>query len=251
MPKKNFSEEFKSFPGGRELILLDETESTNDEVKRRAAQGGEFAVIARRQTAGRGRQGRSFSSEAGGLYISVPHYPPCGPAETMHYTALAGLAVLNTVERVFSVRPALKWPNDVILHGKKICGILLEAVHRGETFFLVSGIGLNLGNKLPEDIPMASSLLALTGQEVDPLDFATLLIAELDEIYSRAHSGKRALLERYRKDCATLGKEVTVRCGSEIVSGLAVGITEDAALIVRRDGEDIVLLSGEATTSGI
>ena len=114
---------------GRALVCLETVDSTNNEVKRRALAGAAdgLAVVAEQQTGGRGRRGRSFVSPAGqGLYLSVLLRPRCPLEEVSALTAWTAVAVCNAVERVCGVRPGIKWPNDVILDGRKLCGILTE-----------------------------------------------------------------------------------------------------------------------------
>ena len=121
---------------GRALVCLETVDSTNNEVKRRALAGAAdgLAVVAEQQTGGRGRRGRSFVSPAGqGLYLSVLLRPRCPLEEVSTLTAWTAVAVCNAVERVCGVRPGIKWPNDVILDGRKLCGILTELELEAET----------------------------------------------------------------------------------------------------------------------
>ena len=153
---------------GRALVCLETVDSTNNEVKRRALAGAAdgLAVVAEQQTGGRGRRGRSFVSPAGqGLYLSVLLRPRCPLEEVSTLTAWTAVAVCNAVERVCGVRPGIKWPNDVILDGRKLCGILTELELEAETAALrhvVVGVGINLTQTAadfgPEVAPVAVSL---------------------------------------------------------------------------------------------
>ena len=156
---------------GRALVCLETVDSTNNEVKRRALAGAAdgLAVVAEQQTGGRGRRGRSFVSPAGqGLYLSVLLRPRCPLEEVSTLTAWTAVAVCNAVERVCGVRPGIKWPNDVILDGRKLCGILTELELEAETAALrhvVVGVGINLTQTAadfgPEVAPVAVSLARL------------------------------------------------------------------------------------------
>lgn len=151
---------------GRELVCLDTVDSTNNEVKRRAVDQipDGLAVVAGAQTGGRGRRGRSFVSPEGkGLYLSVLLRPE-GTLETVSaLTAWSAVAVCDAVEQLCGVRPGIKWPNDVILDGRKLCGILTELELEAETAalrYVVVGIGINLSQEAadfgPEVAPVAS-----------------------------------------------------------------------------------------------
>ena len=137
-----------SFPADR-LIVLPEVDSTNTYLKQLAANGApdETAVLSIRQTAGRGRRGRSFLSEPGGLYLSYLIRPHESAQELLHLTALAGLCVCNAIWQVTGMQPSIKWPNDPVLNGKKLCGILTElsvSLETQEPEYVVIGIGINI-----------------------------------------------------------------------------------------------------------
>ncbi len=158
---------------GRALVCLETVDSTNNEVKRRALAGAAdgLAVVAEQQTGGRGRRGRSFvSCGAGALSVGSPP-PRCPLEEVSTLTAWTAVAVCNAVERVCGVRPGIKWPNDVILDGRKLCGILTELELEAETAALrhvVVGVGINLTQTAadfgPEVAPVAVSLAQALGR---------------------------------------------------------------------------------------
>lgn len=272
MNSGNIFRHFTNPPENYNIVCKDLTTSTNDDVKSLASDGGNWIVTAERQTSGRGRLGRSFSSEPGGLYLSVSFRPNREPEKTLPLTAFSALAVCDAIEEIYGIRPDIKWPNDVLLRGKKICGILTEGIHTGEGFFTVTGIGINMSNPIPPELDSAGSLLELTGVSVEPEQLAAGLIERLLRTYGEALDGNAALLERYAGDCVTIGNEVTV-CGvsphtmrapnqpeylsgrprlppeynEAIVKGTAIGIDENAALLVRtEDGRVVTVSSGEA-----
>ena len=134
---------------GREVVVLDSVDSTNNEIKRRAASTAEgLAVLAVEQTGGRGRRGRSFQSLPGkGMYLSVLLKPPFPLHQVVSLTAWVAVAVCDGVEDACGVRPGIKWTNDLVLNGRKLCGILTELELEGESgelSYIVTGMGVNV-----------------------------------------------------------------------------------------------------------
>lgn len=260
--------EIRSFLGptaivGRELRCFEELDSTNNYLKALTDASDGLAVTAECQTAGRGRMDRSFQSPRGaGVYLSVLLRPELPPDRLPSMTALAGVAVCAAVERLCGVRPGLKWPNDPVLNGKKLCGILTEASLEAETGRLQSmvvGVGVNVAQK-PEDFSpevreMAASLLQLLGRPVSRPRLAAALLEELDKAYAALLAGDlSAYLAAYRRDCVNLGR--TVRLipfgGGERETAQAVDIDGDFSLIVRgADGEERTVRSGEVSVRGL
>lgn len=260
--------EIRSFLGptaivGRELRCFEELDSTNNYLKALTDASDGLAVTAEYQTAGRGRMDRSFQSPRGaGVYLSVLLRPELPPDRLPSMTALAGVAVCAAVERLCGVRPGLKWPNDPVLNGKKLCGILTEASLEAETGRLQSmvvGIGVNVAQK-PEDFSpevreMAASLLQVLGRPVSRPRLAAALLEELDKAYAALLAGDlSAYLAAYRRDCVNLGR--TVRLipfgGGERETAQAVDIDGDFSLIVRgADGEERTVRSGEVSVRGL
>jgi len=230
------------------IIVLDETGSTNDEVKSRALKGGDWVVIAGKQTAGRGRFGRSFDSQSGGLYMSLSHRPALPPEQSLHLTALAALAICDAVQKLCNIKVEIKWPNDLLVNGKKFCGILTEAVFTGGGYFLVIGIGINVSNPLPPELAEAATLREACGFSPEPELLAAEVIRRTCQIFEEAYDKKHELLKIYESCCATIGKKVRCLADGVPVEGIAVGINENAALLVRKENGDIVtVFSGEAT----
>ena len=247
---------------GRALVCLETVDSTNNEVKRRALAGAAdgLAVVAEQQTGGRGRRGRSFVSPAGqGLYLSVLLRPRCPLEEVSALTAWTAVAVCNAVERVCGVRPGIKWPNDVILDGRKLCGILTELELEAESAALrhvVVGVGINLTQTAadfgPEVAPVAVSLAQALGRAPRRAEMAAAVLAALDELYAAFPAERAAWLERYRADCLTLGRTVRLlRAGGE-EEAFAEAVDDTFALVVRRaDGSREAVSSGEVSVRGL
>lgn len=248
---------------GRALVCLETVDSTNNEVKRRALAGaadGPGGGWREQQTGGRGRRGRSFVSPAGqGLYLSVLLRPRCPLEEVSTLTAWTAVAVCNAVERVCGVRPGIKWPNDVILDGRKLCGILTELELEAETAALrhvVVGVGINLTQTAadfgPEVAPVAVSLAQALGRAPRRAEMAAAVLAALDELYAAFPAERAAWLERYRADCLTLGRTVRLLRAGEEEEAFAEAVDDAFALVVRRaDGSREAVSSGEVSVRGL
>ncbi len=260
--------EIRSFLGptrlvGRELRCFEELDSTNNYLKAQPGAPDGTVAIADSQTAGRGRMDRSFQSPRGqGIYLSVLLRPPLPPDRLPPMTALAGVAVCAAVERVCGARPGLKWPNDPVLNGKKLCGILTELSLEAETGrvqSLVLGIGVNVGQGeedfSPEVREVATSLRQALGRSVSRPQLAAALLEELDRAYAALLAGDLpAYLAAYRSRCVNLGK--TVRLipfgGGEPETAQAVDIDEEFSLVVRgADGKERTVRSGEVSVRGL
>ena len=249
---------------GRRLVCLTETDSTNLRAKQLAAEGAAdgTVVIADRQTAGRGRLGRSFDSPAGqGIYLTALLRPPLPPERLAPATAMAGAAVCRAVERVCGLSPGLKWPNDPVLDGRKLCGILTELSLEGETGrvdHVALGIGINVLQG-PEDFPpeireTATSLAQALGRPVSRPALAAELIREIDRLCAALLAGDTApYLAEYRRRCVNLGRTVrllTPGGGGETAEALDIG--EDFGLVVRTaDGTVRTVRSGEVSVRGL
>ena len=250
---------------GRTLCCLKEVDSTNNYARQLAQQGAPdgTAVLAESQTAGRGRMDRSFQSPQGeGIYLTVLLRPQLPPERLPPVTALAGVAVCAAVERVCGVRPGLKWPNDPVLNGKKLCGILTEVSLEAETGrlqSLVVGIGVNVLQRAdsfsPEVREVATSLLQELGRPVSRPRLAAALLEELDRMYTDLQSGDlTAWLAAYRRDCVNLGRTVQLIPfgGGPRETAEAVDIDEEFSLVVRLPGGSVKQVrSGEVSVRGL
>ena len=234
------------------VVLLRETDSTNQ----RALEwdGEPVVIVAERQTAGRGRLGRSWHGRPGeGLAFSliVPDdlMPPL--AEVSRLSLVAGLAVAEAIDRVAGVRCAIKWPNDVLLGGRKVAGVLVESVMRGGRLRLVIGVGVNVANRdFPPALAKRATSVALAAKkEVDPALLLGVLAASLARWLAqlRCEGFLGRIRDAWRARDAVLGKElVWVRPDGGKVVGRAEGIAADGQLLVR-DGRGNLhaVLSGD------
>ena len=249
---------------GGKILCFDEIGSTNTYAKEIALSGAEdgTVVVANRQTAGRGRMGRDFQSPEGkGIYLSALLRPALPPERLLSVTALAGVAVCRAVEKVCGIRPGIKWTNDLVLGGRKLCGILTELSLEGESGqlqYLVVGMGLNVLHGIedfsPEVGAMATSLFQELGHPVSRPALAAAEIVELDRLYAALRSGETdSYLDEYRRDCITLGKDVQLlRPDGSREHVTALDIDDQFGLVVcRDDGISTVIRSGEASVRGM
>lgn len=241
------------------IYRYESVDSTNTVAKTMAHDGAAHGtvVLAEHQTAGRGRLGRSFESPAGaGIYMSMILRPNCRPDRLMHLTCAVAVTICDGVESALGFRPEIKWINDLVAEGKKLAGILTELSVNPQTGlvdFAIVGVGLNC-NQCPEDFPqnlrdIACSAAMITGQPVDRQRLAESMIAALLEMDL---SRKGEIMERYRLDCLTIGKEVVVVQGQTRRQGRAVDMDEDGGLIVEfSDGIRQTVNCGEVSVRGL
>ncbi len=247
-------------PWGDTLYWFDTIDSTNTRAKDLAAAGAPHGtvVIAGQQSAGRGRMGRSFHSPGGlGLYLSVILRPQCMPEELMHLTCACGVAACNAVESAAGIRPGIKWTNDLVLGSRKLGGILTElTLSDGKVASAILGIGINCAHDLtdfPEDLQsFVTSLKIATGKPIEPARLAGELVRSLWEMDKDLLSGKRQLLDTYRKDCITLGKDISILRADTVSYAKALDIDSDGGLIVKdADGSIQTVQSGEVSVRGM
>ena len=233
-------------------------DSTNNACKRLAAEGAPdgTAILTGCQTAGRGRRGRTFVSPPGGLYFSVILRPHAKPEALMHLTAMVAVAAARAVFAVSGVYPDIKWTNDLVLGGKKLCGILTElsvSLETQEAEYVVIGIGVNCNQKrFPEDLSMATSLRIEGGSPVDVNAVAAALLLELSRMRREFLTRKDAWVRAFAETCLTVGKDVQILRAGEAKQARAVGIGKDAELLVEYpDGTTESISSGEVSVRGL
>ena len=248
------------YPWGQELLYYEEIGSTNTELKAMAKAGAPegTALIARRQTGGRGRLGRSFHSREGGVYLSLLLRPQCAPGELMHLTCAVAVSMCDAVEAACGLRPGIKWPNALVYGRQKLGGILTELGFGpdGKVSWCILGIGINCTQE-KEDFPpelrdMAASLSTVTGAPVSPALLAARMLEQLHGLSHTLLPEREAILERYRKDCITLGQQISLVRGDTVRHGTALTVTENGALTVLfPDGHLEDIDSGEVSVRGM
>jgi BirA family biotin operon repressor/biotin-[acetyl-CoA-carboxylase] ligase len=231
--------------------------STNDAALERATLGAApgLAIAAELQTSGRGTKGRAFLSAPGlGVWSTTLLDAPADPSRAPRLSLLAGLAVAAAVERATGVLPGLKWPNDVRLRGRKVCGVLVEARSIGATRFVVAGIGLNVHHRA-EDFPqelraVAGSLEEVTGARLDRSALLAAILAELEALVGADRNGSLDLAARWAAYDELAGADVEVRLGGETFAGRAEGVEDDGRLRVRHPGGSVrAIRSAEAAVA--
>lgn len=235
----------------RRIIRLDTVDSTNLYLKKLASHGAAdgTVVIARQQTAGRGRLGRSFYSPAEeGLYLSMLLHPNCPPETASALSCYAGVAVCRALKRL-GADCGIKWVNDIILGGRKLGGILCEASVKDELCeHVVVGLGLNLyQTDFPSDISGKAVSLSMAGISAERERLSGLIIEELDNMRKDFPGEREVYVSEYRRLCLNLGKAVVYQGGR----GVAEDIEADFALLVREErGVLRRLSSGEVSIRG-
>ncbi len=232
--------------GGPAVHRLERVGSTQDEAHRLAAAGAPAgtAVVAERQSAGRGSRGRTWASPAGGLWLSVISRPASGIGVEL-LSLRAGLATATALEAIAGLPLAeLKWPNDVLLEGRKVGGILCEARWQGDALGWVAvGIGLNVRNAPPGTARLAGATLAEWRPDIHPDDVLRALLAELHGLDAGGPTLGRAELAAWRRRDWLRGRALRVP-----VAGTVEGISPDGALRVRRPDATLALVrSGDGT----
>ena len=249
------------YPWANRLHWFDSIGSTNDEAKRMALNGAPHGtvLVAGYQTNGHGRMGRSFHSpENVGVYLTVLLRPDCGPQELMHLTCATAVAMCDAVQSAAGFRPGIKWTNDLVFGKKKLGGILtgMGLKSNGKVDYAIIGIGINCcqtaGDFPPEIADMAASLSMIANAPIDRAKVAAAMMEALWKMDASLFTEKAQMLQRYRKDCITLGQDVVLVRGEEKQYGHALDIDEEGALIVRyQNGETAAVNSGEVSVRGM
>ena len=245
-----------------QVQILGEVTSTNTLLKELGRQGAPAGtvLVADRQTGGRGRLGRSFLSPGGGgVYFSALIRPNCAPTERMHLTGAVAVAMCDAVEAAFSFRPGIKWTNDLVVGTKKLGGILTELgldPKTGRVSYAVLGIGINCGQEPGDFDPsireIATSARMVLGREADRERLIAEMVRALEAMDQQLLRSPAAMLERYRRDCITLGQQVSIVRGDEVRHALALDIDAEGGLIVRYDSGEIgTVTSGEVSVRGL
>ena len=215
---------------GVERVHFEEIESTNTYIKTRRNEGKDLIVTATAQTGGRGTKGRSFSAEKGGVYLSkLSHYTDFPASQAFKIMIGGAVAVCKTLEH-YGLRPVIKWPNDIHVNGKKICGILIENVFSGKNISSsVVGIGVNVCNLLPDSLDaIATSMLIETGKTFDVEEVTRYLIAMFDVEWT---------INDYHAYIGYMGREVTLILGEESKAATLRSVDGEGGLWAEIDGK--------------
>jgi BirA family biotin operon repressor/biotin-[acetyl-CoA-carboxylase] ligase len=236
---------------GQRVIYYPSLPSTNDTAKQEAQQGARegTVIVAGEQTAGRGRMKRGWLSPKGSIALSIILYPEMSRLSSL--IMVASLGVVHCLEKVTGLKSEIKWPNDVLINDKKVCGILIESELKGKRAdYATLGIGINVNIKLsdfPEILPAATSLSHELGRDVSRLDIIRCLLVEIERLYLALPSGD-AVYREWRDRLVTLGKKVQVRSEETTYEGIAESVVSDGSLLLRQsDGSLTKIVAGDVT----
>jgi BirA family biotin operon repressor/biotin-[acetyl-CoA-carboxylase] ligase len=242
---------------GRDIQVFEQTTSTNDVIEKLARDSVKEGVVvfAESQTQGRGRLGRKWMSPARkGLWFSVLLRPDLRPQQATQLTVAAATALARGIRNETGLQPEIKWPNDLLIRGKKVAGILTElSAELDHVKYIVLGIGVDVNLsafEFPSDLrKVATSLKVELGAAVSRPDLAVSILRELDSDYDRVCSGHFAdLADEWEALCSTIGQRVVIRTGQNQVRGRAESLGDDGALIIRTDhGHLEQVIGGDVT----
>jgi len=241
---------------GKKIFYFSELASTNIIAKEKALHRIEVIdegtiIIAEKQSAGKGRLGRKWFSPVGGIWLSIILYPQLPPSYIPRVTLMTAVAVVKAIEICTQIESQIKWPNDILINEKKVCGILTEMSAELDIInWVVVGIGINANidhRDFPEDIQENTiSLKEISEKEVLRIKLAQTFLQEFEKYYDKLKRKEfSSILEEWKLYSHTLGKKIKVNMGERIVTGEAVDINEEGALILKKeDGELIKIISG-------
>lgn len=225
---------------GKKIIYREVVDSTNNLAKS-LAEGGEkegTVVVAEEQSRGKGRLGRNWSSPVGGIWLSAILRPNILPLEASRFTLLAAVAVAKAIERL-GVKPEIKWPNDILVNGKKVCGILLELSAQADKIdYLIIGFGINanfrLGRIPKEARDRAMTLSEALGEKIDRRRLVADLLFELESGYRHlTEGGWKDILKDWKKRCAMLHKSISLSTLHGVVEGEFAGVDDFGAIRIK------------------
>lgn len=239
----------------KEVYFYEQTDSTNNCIRKLAKEGKKEGVVAvvEIQTAGKGRRGKGWQSPKGtGIWMSMLLTPNITPPEAPVLTLLAGLAVCRAIRQQTGLTAMIKWPNDILISNKKICGILTELyAEMDSVHFVITGIGINVNTEVfPDELQKtATSLKIEKGESISRKNMIKAVIEEFEKIYLQYEKECSFLpfREEYKKYCINIGKELQILSKQPFIAK-GVDITEQGELLVQKQtGEKVVVFSGEVS----
>jgi BirA family biotin operon repressor/biotin-[acetyl-CoA-carboxylase] ligase len=248
--------QLKSKLFGRKTFTYRSVKSTND-IAIQLAQAGETEgtiVTAEQQTKGRGRLGRAWHSPAGrGVYVSIILRPAFKPDRAPGIAVMTALALADAVADNCHAKVQIKWPNDLLINGRKAAGILTElSAEKNKVEYIVVGVGINVNHTVddfPQELqPIATSLRIANRRKAARVDLLKTFLSNFEREYRRYQKEYLASSrKKIRKYSSLVGKEVRLRFGNKVIEGRAIDIDKDGALIVEKDGQRRAVTSGEVT----
>ncbi len=245
---------------GREVTYFDLTDSTNTQARILAEEGAPHGtlVVADKQNGGKGRRGRTWESPGGeGIWMSILLRPEMNPENASMLTLIMALAAEKGVREATGQKSLIKWPNDLVLNKKKICGILTEmSTQNMEIKYVIIGIGINVAQTdFPEEIKAtATSLLLESGERIPRSKIIASIMSALEEYYEifMKTEDMSALIDEYNERLVNLGNEVCILAPTGDFRGVSTGINAAGGLMVRlEDGTETEVISGEVSVRGV
>lgn len=241
LDKSKIQENLDSKIIGKHILVYDAVSSTNSVLRKMAKEGESqgTVVVAQIQETGHGRLNRTWFSPKGGLWLSIVLRPKIAPSEAAKITLMAAVAIAKTLRKTGNLNARIKWPNDVLVGGKKICGILTEMRTREtEIEYMILGIGINANFELsefPEEIKEhATTVIHEIKSTIDLENLLTDLLLNLDFFYQQLISGSsKDILNEWKELSDTLGRNVIIKTQKESLEGKALDLAEDGALVIK------------------
>ncbi|MEG1509843.1 MAG: biotin--[acetyl-CoA-carboxylase] ligase [Clostridia bacterium] len=228
--------------------VVEECDSTNTLAKSMLQTNkNDFLLVAPRQLNGRGRLERKFVSDVGGVYMSYCYHPTnLTVFDSVKLVLLCGVAVMQALKK-FNVDALLKWPNDVLVGGKKICGILLESVLNCERVdSVVFGIGVNVNNSLTEVEDIATSICKINNCNVNRADVAVEIVKNLQNLLKTyENEGFESIKQVYLQNSCTIGKNVKIKNNGQIIEGVAEKLSAEGFLILNTKNGETKIITGD------
>ena len=240
---------------GREVHLFPDVSSTNTLAMEMASKGAPEGtiVLAEAQTGGKGRRGRKWISPRGNLYLSVVLRPDVPLHKSPVITLMGAVAVASAIRRMYGLKASIKWPNDILISGRKVCGLLTEmSAEQDRVRHIVLGIGIDANmdlEALPSDVRAQTTTLAVeAGGKIDRTALLRQLLRELDRWYGVFLADERDILAAWRTLNVTTGNRVAISGAGEVLEGLAQGIDDEGRLIIRLDDGTVrTIAAGDVT----
>lgn len=242
---------------GKEILVFDEVDSTNDIAMEMGAKGAEdgLVVVAESQSHGKGRLGRTWISPKGvNLYVSILLRPGFSPHQASALTMMASVATATAIIRTTGLDVEIKWPNDILVGRKKVSGILTEMNAEEERIhYVVIGVGVNVNMKeedFPDNLRMpAASLMECKGGRVDRSDLLCALLESMDSNFEALkNEGVMSIIPKWRKLCGTLNKKIKIVLPGDVITGVAEDVTQEGGLVITiEEGLTRVIYAGDVT----
>ena len=239
---------------GKEIHYFREVDSTNEVAKKLAREGAPEGtiIIAESQSRGKGRRGKKWISPLGGAWLSIILRPNTLPINAPQLTFIAGVAAAQTIKDEYGLDAGIKWPNDVLIDKKKVCGVLTEISTEINTIdYIVTGIGIDANidvNLLPPELrDTTTSIKSELDHDISRMILVQKFLGNFETMYDEFNKGNfQEILRKWRQLSKTIGRQVEIRKGTEFIRGEAVGVNSKGALILELEDRALQkIISGE------